>query len=178
MIRKEAENLVKDNFPTIVNEELSQKYIDYLVNHINDVNYYAGKVGLSFPNHDLSKLTMFFPAYRYTVKPKDKRTKEEQEQLDYVTLMHVMNACHHPEYWCDHNMLKGFTRSNFTPNGILDCTEMPEECLNEMVIDWCATGKRKGNSATEWFNKVNNVRWKFNNEQQMYIRLMIDKMEN
>jgi hypothetical protein len=149
-----------------------------LVDHINSVNYYASKIGKEFPNHDRSKLTMLFPAYRYTVKPKDQRTKEEQEALDMVTLIHVTNASHHPEYWCDRSKLEGFTRANFTPHGCLDCSEMPEECINELVCDWCSVGKRKGNSAVEWFNRVNDVRWHFNNEQQMYIRLLIDKVEN
>lgn len=178
MIRQEAEQLVKDNFPKIVEEELSQKYIDYLVNHINDVNYFALKIGKNYPDHDKSKLTMFFPAYRYTLKPKSERTKEEQEALDMVTYLHVTNASHHPEFWCDKAMLKGFTRANFTPQGCLDCTEMEEEAINQMVCDWASVGKRKGNSAFEWFERVNGKRWKFNMEQQKYICLLIDKVEN
>ena len=170
-IKKEVDT----NFPEISNEPLAIDYINFLVKHINLVNKYAEKIGKSYPDHDRSKYTQLFPAYCLTVK-KD-RTEEEQAALDMATLIHVKTASHHPEYWTKTD-LTGFTRKNFTPNGVIDATDMPQEAIDQMICDWEAVGEVKGNSGLEWFNKINGTRWKFNAEQQMYIRLLIDKLEN
>ena len=96
--------------------------------------------------------------------------------LDKATLIHIKNAPHHPEYWCDLS-LEGFTRKNYTPQGIIDATEMPDEYIAEMVCDWCATGDEKNNSARDWFNSVNGRRWLFSEHQQQYIQELIDKLQ-
>lgn len=172
---EEIKKIVDENFPDISNDPLSIEYINFLVRHINLVNKYAEKIGQSYPDHDSSKYKVLFPAYCLTVK-KD-RTKEEQEALDMATLIHVKMASHHPEYWTK-TSLEGFTRKNFTPNGVIDATDMPQESIDELCADWCAVGEVKGNTPFEWFERVNGTRWKFNAEQQMYIRLMLDKMWN
>ena len=95
--------------------------------------------------------------------------------LDLATFIHVTNAPHHPEYWTETD-LSGFTRGNFTPNGIVDATEMPEECLLEMLADWCSVGLEKGNTPFEWFDKVNGIRWLFDEYQQKFIKVTLEKM--
>ena len=158
-------------------EELKQKFIDRTKQHIKLVNYYAGKIGASFPNHDHSKLDILLDGYCYFSKPKEERTPEEQKVLDLATFIHVTNAPHHPEYWTETD-LRGFTRGNFTPNGVVDATEMPEECLLEMVCDWQATGTEKGNSARDWFNQTNGTRWVFSEYQRKFILDLIGKIED
>lgn len=160
--------IIKEAFPSIVEEKLSIEYIEYLTQHITLVNKYAAKLGLNFPEHDSSKYTMLFPGYRFFAKPKEQLTEEEQNILDMVTRMHIKNASHHPEYWSDDN-LQGFTRANYIPNGIIDATAMPKECIDEMLCDWCAVSGVKGNTPFEWFDSVNGVRWLFSAEQEDYI---------
>ena len=157
-------------------EELKQIFIERTKEHIRLVNKYAEKIGLQFPQHDSSKLNLLLNGYCYFCKPKEERTPEENDLLDRVTLIHIKNSPHHPEYWSDTD-ISGWTRSNFTPNGPIDCTQMPMENILEMVCDWCATGEEKGNSGIDWFNKVNGVRWIFSEEQQELIRKILVDLE-
>ena len=157
-------------------EELKKQFIERTKKHIELVNKYAAKVGYQFPDHDSSKLNMLLDGYCYFMVPKEERTKEEQEALDLVTLIHIKNASHHPEYWTSTN-LEGFTRENYTPHGPIDATEMDNEALIQCISDWCATSEEKGtNTPMEWFNSVNGRRWIFSPEQQKLIRDLIKKM--
>lgn len=157
-------------------EELKQEFIKRTKKHIELVNKYAAKLGKSYPNHDKSKLDTLLDGYCFYCKPKEERTPEEQEVLDIVTLIHIKNAPHHAEYWTD-TALDGFTRANYTPNGIVDVQHMPPECVEEMVCDWKATAEEKGNTATEWFKSVNGTRWLFTPEQQTQIRNILSILE-
>lgn len=152
----------------MTNEELEEKFIKRTKEHIARVNKYAKKLGKSYPDHDASKLTTLLDVYKYFSKPREELTKEEDEALNLATLIHIKTTPHHPEYWTNTD-LSGFTRINFTPNGIIDATQMPEEYLLEMVTDWCAMSEEFNNSPYDWFNKVNNVRWLFTPEQQKFI---------
>lgn len=156
-------------------QELKDKFVKDTKKHIELVNYYGSKLGMSFPDHDHSKLDMLLSGYCYFSKPKEERTEEEQAMLDLATLIHIRNASHHPEYWTKTD-LKGFSRDNYAPNGIIDATEMPEESLVELVCDWKATGDAKGNTVEWWFEQVNGKRWLFSKEQQDYIRELMEKL--
>lgn len=167
----------QQQFADIWDELLTKQFVDYTVNHINLVNEYANKVDLDFPTHDSSKLTLLLPGYRYLLC--EDKTPQQEEMQDICTQIHVTQASHHPEYWVkDRSLLQGFTRKNPNPHGMLDCSHMPQEAIDEMCADWCAMSKHFDNTPFEWFDKVNGTRWYFNNEQQMYIRLMLDKMWN
>jgi len=159
-------------------KEYKQQYIERTKKHIERVNKYAAKIGKSYPNHDESKLNpeKLLDAYYIFSVPKEERTREEDANLDMATLIHITTAAHHPEYWTPTN-LSGFTRKNFTPNGIIDATEMPEEAMEEMVCDWMAMGDEYNNTAKEWFHKVNGTRWLFSQEQQSFILNLIDRLE-
>ena len=158
-------------------EQLKQQFIERTQHHIELVNKYAQRLGLQYPQHDSSKLTLLLDGYCYFCKPKELRTEQENEVLDTVTLIHIKNSPHHPEYWTDTD-LTGWTRSNFTPSGPIDCSQMPEECIVEMVCDWHATGEEKGNTCLDWYNKVNGVRWVFTPEQQQLISQLIEELQN
>lgn len=159
----------------MMTQQLKDKFIIMTKKHISLVNEYAAKIGKSYPNHDASKLDMLLNGYCYFYKPKEERTEEEQQALDLATLIHVRNSSHHPEYWTK-TSIEGFTRDNFTPNGIIDATEMPDECLEEMVCDWCAVAEVRQNTVQWWFDQVNGKRWLFSEEQQNYIRELMEKL--
>ena len=162
----------------LLTDPLTIEYLERTNLHINLVNYFANKIGKSYPKHDRSKITMLLPAYRTFKKSEEERTKEEIDALDWATIIHITGASHHPEYWTDTN-LSGFTRKNFTPNGPIDATQMSEEAMEEMSADWCAMSFELGkNTPYEWFDKVNGSRWVFTQEQQDFILSTLDKMWN
>lgn len=156
-------------------EDIESKFIERTKYHIALVNKYAQKLGLSFPQHDASKLNDLLFGYCYFIVPQEQRTQEEEHLLDICTLIHIKNSPHHPEYWTDTD-LTGFTRVNYTPNGPIDATQMPDECICEMVCDWMAVSEEKGNTCTWWFNQVNNKRWIFSPHQQELILQLIKQL--
>lgn len=144
---------------------LEEIFIERTNNHIKAVNEYAKKLNLSYPLHDKDKLTFLLNGYKYYSLDKNLRTDVQQHALNQATLFHITTQKHHPEYWSDSD-LSGFTRENFTPNGIINATRMPKDALIEMVCDWSATADEKGNSPYDWFYFVNGTRWKFTKLQQ------------
>lgn len=148
-------------------EQLKHQFIERTKKHIELVNYFGAKIDRVYPAHDSSKLDFLLDYYCYFCKLE--KTPDEEKLLDIATLVHITNAPHHVEYWTSTD-LTGFTRANPNPSGIIDASEMPEESLEEMVCDWCAVSKEKGNTPFEWFRKVNGVRWLFTPEQQSFIR--------
>lgn len=146
--------------------DYKEQFIKRTKQHINLVNKYAAKLGLNYADHDSSKLTLLLDNYCVFSKPNP--TQEEQAKLDKCTLFHIKNSTHHPEYWTSTD-LTGFTRKNFTPNGPIDATKMPDEFIVEMCCDWCACSEEFDNTPFEWFNKVNQTRWIFNQHQQHFI---------
>jgi len=170
MTLMELAEYVEDLTPSA---DLADKFIERTEKHIGLVNDYGKKIGRSFPDHDSSKLTYLLDGYSFFSK--ENPTEKEGMYLDLVTYIHITEAPHHPEYWTDTN-LDGFTRKNFTPNGIVEATKMPEEYLEEMCADWCAMSFEFGNTPFEWFNKVNDTRWLFSPDQQKFIRNTLRKM--
>lgn len=157
-------------------EEQKQEFITRTKKHIALVNKYGAKIDRDFSNHDASKLTSLLDGYCFYTKPKDELTEAERSAMDAVTLLHITQSPHHPEYWTDSD-LTGFTRANPIPNGVIDVRHMPEEYIEEMVCDWAAMGEEFGNTALEWFHLVNGSRWLFTPEQQKFILDTIEKVE-
>lgn len=156
--------------------ENREKFVTRTQNHINLVNKYAKKVGYKFPDHDSEKITKLVNSYCLFVIPNTERTDAEKAVLGAATLLHVLQNPHHPEFWTE-TSLDGFTRENFTPNGPVEATKMPEIALIEMVADWCAVAEEKGtNTPLEWFERVNGKRWIFTNKQQEVIKDLISQM--
>ena len=54
---------------------------------------------------------------------------------------------------------------------------MPMEYLAEMCCDWCAVGREQGNTAKEWFGKVNGKRFIFTKQQQEFIVNLLNAIE-
>lgn len=166
-------NRLQAQYPDIIKMDYAQKFIDRTLKHIKVVNLFASKINQYYPFHDSSKLDMLFPGYCFYQKPN--LTREEDNALDMATLIHITQSSHHPEYWRqDDSLLDGFKRNNANPQGIIPCTDMPLESLQEMICDWQAVSLEKGNTALEWFKKVNGVRWQFTDEQQEQILSLIE----
>lgn len=164
---------LQNQYPEITKMDYAKAFVKRTLQHINLVNLFAEKIDQQYPFHDSSKLDMLFPGYCFYSKPN--LLKHEDEALDVATLIHITQSSHHPEYWrSDDFFLDGFKRKNPNPQGVIPCTSMPVECLQEMVCDWQAMGLEKGNSALQWFNKVNGTRWEFSLEQQDQILFLIN----
>lgn len=169
-------NKLLENIDDIhITMDLVDSFKERTLKHIELVNKYAAKIGRSYPDHDSSKLNDLLEPYSLFMK--ENKTPAEEELLDLATLIHIKNASHHPEYWTDTD-LTGFKRKNPNPNGIIDATQMPDEAIFEMLVDWCAMGAEKGNSGISWFQKVNGTRWLFSAEQQKLIRETLQKLES
>lgn len=170
-VENDTINIIQD-FPSL--ETYEEKYIRRLFRHKALVYYFGRKLGKYYFLHDNDKLSSDF-FHRYALTMKEHRTPSEQKLLDTATLIHITNTPHHPEAWTKTN-LTGFTRSNFTPNGIIDARSMPLEFLKEMCCDWCAVSYERGNTPQEWVKQVVNIRWKFNNGQVKVINETIDML--
>ena len=145
--------------------------------HIDRVNKYAEKIGLSFPNHDKDKFTTLYNGYsKMGDWKRDDLTPEEQKEVDEATYIHVSTNQHHPEYWADPEEIEGFTRQNPNPHGMINAEKMTEDAMQEMCADWCSMSEEFKNTPFEWFEKVNGKRWKFTKEQQDFILGTLNKM--
>lgn len=153
--------------------DYEQGFRDRTNKHIALVNKYANKLGLKYPNHDKDKLDTLYKGYINLFKSQSELLTEEEEKLvDAFTYIHVVTNEHHPEYWTD-DVLIGFTRKNPIPNGPIDVSKMPFQYIAEMCCDWCAVSEEMGNTPFEWFDKINQKRWKFSeNQQEQIIKLL------
>ena len=152
----------------IITKEMREHFDKRMKRHIDSVNYFARKLSLHFPNHDVDK---FLPE-NLDIQTKfswscfiDKPLKEDdRKELDRITLEHITTQWHHPECWVeDKSVLKNFTRHIPTMN--LDCSKMPNIAIYEMCCDWCAMAKQFHNSPMTWADKTVNKRWLFTEEQ-------------
>ena len=178
-----------------VAKDILKWYIDRTREHVASVQEFAARACAVFRDepwccllkaqavrHDFDKLhdDLFIAHYApYIVKRycndglqdrfelKDDYKKKWDEE--YV-VQHCMNNGHHPEYW-------DVTYSYGENHPPYDATGMPVEYLAEMVCDWCAVGREQGNSAAEWFAKVDGTRFLFSEFQRQFISRMIEAIE-
>lgn len=154
------------------------KFVERTLQHIEKVNKYARKINKSYPNHDKDKLSTLLEPYSLMNKRSNTKgglslgtdmsglTPEEEDALNKATLQHITQNEHHPEHWCKET-LTSFDRAN-PPMG-LDCSDMPNEAIDEMLCDWSAVGEELGNTPMQWMEKSVPSRWKFTEEQVEYM---------
>lgn len=86
-----------------------------------------------------------------------------------ATFHHITTNRHHPEYWAP------YFKDNIDPNdrdkavAAVVVTRMPDEAVGEMVADWVAMGRERGNTARAWYDKVNGKRFTFSEHQKKLI---------
>ena len=152
----------------IITKEMREHFQKRMKTHIDRVNYFAKKLSLSFSEHDADK---FLPEnidiqtkFSWSCFIGKRLEREDVEELDRITLIHIITQQHHPEYWVeDKSVLDGFTRHNPTQN--LDCSKMSNVAIYEMCCDWCAMAKQFHSHPTNWADKTVNKRWMFTDEQ-------------
>jgi hypothetical protein len=89
-----------------------------------------------------------------------------KEKIEAAIIHHMVSNPHHPEYY-----------NKEQANQIVDATKMPDIAVAEMVADWQAMGEEFGNTAREWFNKMNGKRWKFSPHQEQLIDKLLKVFE-
>jgi len=103
-----------------------------------------------------------------------------EEKMYEATMHHILNNRHHPEFHLSKNDKNGniLNRENrdAPPDKPLDVSRMPRLDIAEMVADWCAISKERGNSPKSWADKNIGVRWNFSREQKDLIYEIIEKI--
>jgi hypothetical protein len=97
--------------------------------------------------------------------------------MDEATAHHIKNNSHHPEYWSDvtTNLVNPDARDETSQT--IDATKMSELAIAEMIADWLAVSKERGNPVEFWANKNINKRWMFTPEQTELIYELLDKIK-
>lgn len=141
-----------------------------------------------------------YPEYRQVIeiaKNHDNSKFEEPEYTPYIdltwnkfhngidsnpyfnqaTLHHILNNPHHPEYWNpDEANVNPKNRDESLKS--INVSEMSDESIVEMVADWAAMSEELGqNNPRGWYDKCNNVRWTFSDEQNTLIDKLLSAIE-
>ncbi|MFW6172974.1 MAG: DUF5662 family protein [Elusimicrobiota bacterium] len=96
-------------------------------------------------------------------------------KMQEATEHHVLSNRHHPEFHDGRkNNIINKNDRDAPPDKIIDAASMSDLDIAEMVADWCAVGKERGNSPKSWADKNINVRWKFDANQKKMIYELID----
>ena len=162
----------------MMNEEAyKQEFLKRVQKHINSVNQFAQKLGLSYPQHDNDKLSSPLLDVYYLDKKSDyvDLTDEEEEKLLQAGMNHRLNNPHHPEYW-DKGNIESMTGLRGNPTKLFNVENMPQEALEEMCCDWCAMSKEFGNTPFEWYNHIKGKRYNFTPKQEQFILKTLKKL--
>ena len=171
-------------------------YIDRTMRHVESVREFGRKaldacagedwnclLRVNLLSHDRDKLSdgEFIAHYApYIVKRYCNDGLQDEFELtdeyrklwdERYVVQHCLRNGHHPEHW-DRNYSYG---ENHPP---YDATAMPQEYVAEMCCDWCAVGLEQGNSAMDWFQKVNRTRYRFSGWQERFISWLIREIES
>ena len=172
-----------------IKPEMKHMFYDRLNRHIQSVILWYNKLKKEFPNinkvdiesHDKSKfkepeLTPYILLQYMIVNKLDYNFYPVMKDKIYeATIHHITMNPHHPEFWEDcfvPEMLNKKHR-NSPPEVIVNATEMPKECIIEMVSDWCAMSEEKHSNPFRLAEKNINKRWKFTEEQEYFIYLLL-----
>jgi len=112
-------------------------------------------------------------------KEKELEKLPDEKKENEITLYHIKNNSHHPEYH-----LKDKDEANISAEDrdksdkCVDASLMPDIDIAEMVSDWQAVSDElQKNTAREWFNKQKDTRWKFSKEQEKLIDKLLKVFE-
>lgn len=174
--------------------EVLRRYVDRTQRHVASVQEFGRKaldacagegwnclLRANLLSHDRDKLAdpVFIAHYapyivkRYCCDGMEFELTDEYRRLwdERYVVQHCLRNGHHPEHW-DRNYSYG---ENHPP---YDATTMPQEYVAEMCCDWCAVGREQGNSAMDWFRKVNRTRYRFSSWQERFIPWLIGEIES
>ena len=182
-------------------EEVTDEMIEFFdkrtANHIGLVQKYCQKIdalkmdGLEdlikkAEVHDASKLKepekTPYVYVTWDYKCKDDGTdfsppSNIKDEMSKATKHHVKNNAHHPEFHSPKEVgLINREDRDKAPDEMVDATKMDKLSIAEMVADFCAMSKEKGNTPKEWVDKNVGVRWEFTDEQKKLIYELIDEV--
>ena len=162
------ENINTKDMP--ITPEMEEYFKGYVHSHVNGVCEFARilfdlhKIDqdlfdfIRF-NHDKSKFEE--PEYTPYVKRKwlERNSNKDfyddmGEDVKRAIVHHVTTNAHHPECWSD-------DYQGFEVEQPCHVEGMPEACVVEMVCDWEAMAKDRGNTARSWYDKTRDTRWIF-----------------
>jgi len=104
-------------------------------------------------------------------------TKEDENK---ATLHHVTTNSHHPEYHLTDKSDANIDAEDRDKSvQCIDASAMGELDVYEMVCDWVAMSRELGtNTARQWFDKQQGVRWQFSEHQVELIDKALKVLEN
>jgi len=183
-----------------VGKDLADGFLNRTSKHIERVTNNAKIIDRAFPgrfvglldqvrDHDQSKyddpeclpyiwLTEFYRCKENNIPFKYPEGMEDRTRQ--VTLIHIKNNKHHPEYW-DLNKDKielNKDRDSAKQPQVTDATKMDNTSLAEQVCDWMAMSQEKGTSLKDWADKTINNRWKFNDNQVKTLYELVEFFED
>lgn len=137
-------------------------------------------------NHDQSKFEEpeFLPYVKLTWQHKmdkfsgyKKPGTIQDKDIDAMTVHHIVQNAHHPEYWSDQrdNLINKNDRDKPSKT-IVNATKMPLTYVASMTADWMAMSKELNNSPYDWIKKNIGIRWNFNENQIKFIYLILDNI--
>ncbi len=147
----------------LITNEMIQYFDKRTEEHIQRVIKY-GKLydkNLDFSEHDKSKTveperSPYILRTWYQNILQKPLPDEIQPFLKEASKYHKIKNSHHPEHWDDIN-------------------KMPDNCIVELVCDWCAMSEEFDNDPYEWLEK-NKEKHKFNRLQIDFIKEILDKI--
>ena len=164
--------------------------------HIGLVQDYANRIADKYPefeelrdiviDHDASKFEepehepYLYITWKYKMAAEGKEFEVPShiaDKMNIATERHVLFNKHHPEYWCGEteNLINSDDRD--TPRTeIIFAQDMPNVYIAEMVADWFAVSKERGNHPKDWADKNVGVRWDFTKEQSDLIYDLIESV--
>lgn len=153
---------------------LVEKYVKILIDKFPE---YKEVVEIA-KNHDASKFKEpEYTPYLDLTWNKFHGGVDSTPEFNAATLHHILNNQHHPDYWNP-------SEANVNPKDrdkslkCLDASKMPDIAIVEMVADWSAMSEELGqNNPRGWYDKCNNVRWTFSDEQNTLIDKLLSAIE-
>jgi len=106
---------------------------------------------------------------------------ELEKKMNDVTIHHIINSKHHPEFWDDEfdpNIMFNDKDRDDVPEKPVNATRMPLIYIAEMIADWCAVAEERKTCPYAWLEKNLNTRWIFSKRQLIFIELLLDNIWN
>lgn len=176
-------------------QQMKDHFRSRTMQHIGRVKENARQLANEFPDigtellkqvsgHDDSKFEdpeykpYLHISWKYKVADEGGEYNPPQEILDSMheaTMHHILNNKHHPEFHdegFDSRSLSKADRDS-VPEKMVDAQLMDKVSIAEMVCDWVAMSQEKSgnNDASDWIEMNVNKRWKFTEQQVIWIHM-------
>lgn len=161
-VQTECKKILDGYMSSLFSEDQKIILLNNISQHDNskfsDINEYHGYVLLTY----YKKNNMEIP-------------NELNSLIQKVTYYHVKNNKHHPEYWDNDITINciNLKDRDKPSNQITDATKMDKISITEMCCDWTAASNEFNKNVIEWADSNINKRWLFNENQIVYIYMIL-----